>query len=120
SAHKQRIMKRKEDQAEEAFQVRHKTKEPLKHGSTSLQDFNTKLKLQNSLQKIEEPRSNLPPCGICKYTNHLEKDCWHKGKPQCKYCKRFEHTEKRYILKSTQKNYNQQNHRPQQAHIADE
>jgi len=28
-------------------------------------------------------------CGICKLTNHLEKDCWNHGKPQCHFFGRF-------------------------------
>ncbi|XP_058008790.1 uncharacterized protein LOC110632040 isoform X1 [Hevea brasiliensis] len=34
------------------------------------------------------------PCGICKKTSHEDKDCWHKGKPQCFKCKRFGHVQK--------------------------
>jgi len=35
-----------------------------------------------------------PSCGICKKTSHMEKDCWHYGKPQCQYYKKFGHVEK--------------------------
>ena len=34
------------------------------------------------------------PCSICEKTNHEEKECWHKGKPQCFQCKRFGHKAK--------------------------
>lgn len=27
-------------------------------------------------------------------TNDPEKDCWYRGKPKCRNCKKFEHTEK--------------------------
>ena len=30
----------------------------------------------------------------CKKPDHEEKDCWHKGKPQCFKCKRFGHLQK--------------------------
>ncbi|XLS85802.1 hypothetical protein HN51_035968, partial [Arachis hypogaea] len=48
-------------------------------------------------RKIEnktEDRKQYSPCDICKKTNHLEKDCWHRGKQRCCNCKRFEHMKK--------------------------
>ncbi|KAK4382390.1 Retrovirus-related Pol polyprotein from transposon TNT 1-94 [Sesamum angolense] len=38
-------------------------------------------------------------CRICKRTNHLEKDCYFRGKLQCRNCKRFGHVEKDCRLK---------------------
>ncbi|XP_057975472.1 uncharacterized protein LOC131162883 [Malania oleifera] len=53
--------------------------------------------------KEGEKKGKYPPCGVCKRTNHLEKDCWHKGKPQCKICKRFGHTDQTCRLKQNQR-----------------
>lgn len=39
-------------------------------------------------------KGKYPPCRICKRTNHLEKDCRWKGKPQYNFCKMFGHIEK--------------------------
>ncbi|KAL0447726.1 UNVERIFIED_CONTAM: hypothetical protein Slati_1900500 [Sesamum latifolium] len=46
------------------------------------------------------------PCRICKRTNHLENDCYFRGKPQCRNCKRFGHVEKDCRLKG----YIEENH----------
>ena len=43
-------------------------------------------------------------CRICQRINHLEKDCWYKGKPQiqCRFCKKFGHIEKNCRIKKNQ------------------
>lgn len=33
-------------------------------------------------------------CNICKKSNHVEKGCWFKGKPQCFHCKKFDYLQK--------------------------
>ncbi|XP_074297950.1 uncharacterized protein LOC141628752 [Silene latifolia] len=38
-----------------------------------------------------EKKGRFPPCGICKKTNHMEKNCWNKGKILCDICKKFGH-----------------------------
>ncbi|KAL0314923.1 UNVERIFIED_CONTAM: Retrovirus-related Pol polyprotein from transposon TNT 1-94 [Sesamum angustifolium] len=47
----------------------------------------------------DKKKQNMRPCRICKRTNHLEKDCYFRGKPQCRNCKRFGHMEKDCRLK---------------------
>ncbi|KAL0392230.1 UNVERIFIED_CONTAM: hypothetical protein Sradi_2445800 [Sesamum radiatum] len=47
----------------------------------------------------DKKKQNMRPCRICKRTNHLEKDCYFRGKPQCRNCKRFGHVEKDCRLK---------------------
>ncbi|XP_037495328.1 uncharacterized protein LOC119370697 [Jatropha curcas] len=54
--------------------------------------FQAKIKLR------ESDVVKYPPCRICKRTNHEEKDCWHKGKPQCFKCKRFGHVQKNGVF----------------------
>lgn len=41
-------------------------------------------------------------CNICKMTNHVEKVCWFKGKPQCHNCKKFGYVQKDCQLKTNQ------------------
>ena len=41
---------------------------------------------------------------IAKKFGHEEKDCWHKGKPQCFMCKRFGHLQKDCRTKMEQAN----------------
>lgn len=39
-------------------------------------------------------KENFPPCGICKKTNNLEKNCWqnsNRSPIQCRYCKKYHH-----------------------------
>ncbi|KAL0301377.1 UNVERIFIED_CONTAM: Retrovirus-related Pol polyprotein from transposon TNT 1-94 [Sesamum radiatum] len=79
--------------------------------SETIDEYYTKSKLnmrsQNSNRKEENFKStmedkkkqNMRPCRICKRTNHLEKDCYFRGKPQCRNCKRFGHMEKDCRLK---------------------
>jgi len=40
------------------------------------------------------------PCGICKKTNHAEKYCRWRGKPQRGHCKKFGHWEKNFYSKN--------------------
>ena len=49
--------------------------------------------------KIKIQNTKYPPCGICKKKSHLEKDCWFRGKPQCRNCKKFGLVEKVCRLK---------------------
>ena len=35
------------------------------------------------LAKESKGKGKIPRCDHCKKLGHEEKDCWHKGKPQC-------------------------------------
>ena len=45
---------------------------------------------------------NTRKCKICERGNHLEKDCWFRGKQQCYKCKNFGHLQKDFKVKSNQ------------------
>lgn len=47
----------------------------------------------------QKKNSQYPPCGICKKSSHLEKDCLFQNKPQCRNCKKFGHVERFCRLK---------------------
>ncbi|KAK4428624.1 cytochrome [Sesamum alatum] len=49
--------------------------------------------------KKKQNKGKYMTCRICKRTNHLEKDCYFRGKPQCRNCKRFGRVEKDCRLK---------------------
>ncbi|XP_048235720.1 uncharacterized protein LOC125371225 [Ricinus communis] len=66
---------------EEAFQARHNSNQQTHGGQI-------KVDKRNKGKASAAPRGTFPPCGTCKKTNHLEKDCWHKGKIQCRFCKK--------------------------------
>ncbi|KAF7838906.1 Retrovirus-related Pol polyprotein from transposon TNT 1-94 [Senna tora] len=65
---------------------------------------------QNS-GKNAEKKEKFAPCGICQRENHLEKDCWYKGKGpiQCRFCKKMGHIEKNCRKKQGQTNQQQAN-----------
>ena len=44
-----------------------------------------------SSKKVEEKgeKNSSLFCKVCKKTNQNAKKCWHKGKPQCNFCKKF-------------------------------
>ena len=46
------------------------------------------------LAKEPEGKGKILRCDHCKKLGHEDKDCWHKGKPQCLKCKRFGHLQK--------------------------
>jgi hypothetical protein len=49
-------------------------------------------------------------CNICKKNNHVEKDCWFKGKPQCFNYKKFGHLQKdcRFSKNNQQANFSEE------------
>ena len=112
-AYEQRLSRRNEDSTENAFQSRfnprsqnsrkgdwRKSKENSRKGETS------RINEKNQ----EEKKGKYPPCGICKKTNHLEKDCWFRDKPKCRSCKKFGHEEKNCRLKGKhQANFTEEN-----------
>ena len=56
------------------------------------------------LAKESEGKGKIFRCDHCKKLGHEEKDCWHKGKPQCLKCKRFGHLQKNCRTKIEQAN----------------
>ncbi|GKU93722.1 hypothetical protein SLEP1_g7290 [Rubroshorea leprosula] len=96
-AHEKRLAMRSEESVEGAFQAKHKGKY-LVARSDWQQEANKveKGKHQAECSRNFDKRDKFPPCPNCRRTNHLEKDCWHKGKPRfyCKNCKKHGHTEK--------------------------
>lgn len=74
-AYEQRISRRFEATREGAFPSQHKNR-----FSTKGKRFN-KGKSGASSSKEGEYQNKFPPCGVCKKTSHLEKNCWQKGKP---------------------------------------
>ncbi|TXG69573.1 hypothetical protein EZV62_004508 [Acer yangbiense] len=107
-AQEQRMSMRSNDVIEGAFQARLQEKQNFDKG---------KGKMDASSSEYAG-KSKFPPCSTCKRTNHLSKDCWHKGKPQfqCNYCKRWGHKENVCRLKPNQ----MQPQPAQQANFTDE
>ncbi|TXG64879.1 hypothetical protein EZV62_011873 [Acer yangbiense] len=107
-AHEQRMSMRKDDVTEGAFQARLQEKQNLDKGKGKMDGGSSE----------SAGKSKFPPCSTCKRTNHLSKDCWHKGKPQfqCNYCKRWGHKENVCRLKPNQ----MQPQPAQQANFTDE
>lgn len=83
---------RSEETVEDAFQVRHKFKQQKKGKKVSL-DHSGEVK-SGGYQGESSKKGKVSPCGVCKKTNHLEKNCWQKFKRspiQCRYCKKYGH-----------------------------
>ncbi|XP_021607686.1 uncharacterized protein LOC110611601 [Manihot esculenta] len=103
-------MKEGETINESAFQLKQKGKPtPSKNGKKFSYEKQEKSKsVENSREEVR--KGKFPPCSICKRTNHLEKDCWHKGKPvlQCWYCKKHGHIEKFYKAKQNKEQQEKQ------------
>ncbi|TXG66907.1 hypothetical protein EZV62_008182 [Acer yangbiense] len=93
-AHEQRMSMRKHDVIEGAFQARLQEKLNLDKGKGKMDGGSSE----------SAGKSKFLPFSTCKRTNHLSKDCWHKGKPQfqCNYCKRWGHKENVCRLKPNQ------------------
>ena len=51
-------------------------------------------------------------CSHCSRTNHVEKDCWYKGKPHfnCYFCNKIGHSEKYCRVKKKQSQQQTQQH----------
>ncbi|TXG48236.1 hypothetical protein EZV62_027530 [Acer yangbiense] len=107
-AQEQRMSMRSNDVTEGAFQAKLQEKQNFDKG---------KGKMDASSSEYAG-KSKFLPCSTCKRTNHLSKDCWHKGKPQfqCNYCKRWGHKENVCRLKPNQ----MQPQPAQQANFTDE
>ena len=78
-AHEQRLDRRNEATLENAFQLKvnlkNQKQKDFKKG------YKGKAKDGESHQKKYATKGNFQPCVICKKTNHLEKNCFHRGKP---------------------------------------
>ena len=91
-AYEQRIMKRLESTGEEAFHARHKYKPSFSNISRRY-DVNKDKSSKSANEGFKsEQKGSFSPCGICKKTNHLEKEFWKKK--QCRLCKRKGHIER--------------------------
>ena len=91
----QRITMRSERIVEYAFQSRHKFKHQKESRIVWLDKFGEVKSGEN--QGDLSIKGKFPPCGICKKTNHLEKNYSQKSKRypiQCRYCKNYGHMEK--------------------------
>ncbi|GAV71900.1 hypothetical protein CFOL_v3_15389 [Cephalotus follicularis] len=120
-AHEQRISKRVESLTEGAFQARFKGKQPSSCKEVKKQSgYDRNIKTKGGVNEKEcEKKGKFPPCGVCKRTNHLEKYCFFKGKPQCRFCSKFGHIERNCRAKNQQQQP-QQPRQPQQAHVVEE
>ncbi|KAL0393107.1 UNVERIFIED_CONTAM: hypothetical protein Sradi_2533500 [Sesamum radiatum] len=88
-AYEKRRSRREENSLENAFQSK-----------LNMRSQNSNRKEENFKSTMgDKKKQNMRPCRICKRTNHLEKDCYFRGKPQCQNCKRFGHVEKDCRLK---------------------
>ncbi|KAL0370586.1 UNVERIFIED_CONTAM: Retrovirus-related Pol polyprotein from transposon TNT 1-94 [Sesamum angustifolium] len=88
-AYEKRRSRREENSLENAFQSK-----------LNMRSQNSNRKEENfKSTRGDKKKQNMRPCRICKRTNHLEKDCYLRGKPQCRNCKRFGHMEKDCRLK---------------------
>ncbi|GKV19034.1 hypothetical protein SLEP1_g29334 [Rubroshorea leprosula] len=92
-----RLVMRFDESVERAFQAKHKGKylvarSDWQHEANKVEKGKQHAECSRNFDK----RDKFPPCPNCRRTNHLEKDCWHKGKPQfyCKNCKKHGHTKK--------------------------
>ncbi|KAK4398324.1 hypothetical protein Sango_1307900 [Sesamum angolense] len=86
-AYEKRRSRREENSLENAFQ----SKLNMRSQNSNRKEENFKSTMGD---KKKQNKGIYMPCRICKRTNHLEKDCYFRGKPQCRNCKRFGHVEK--------------------------
>ncbi|KAK4389380.1 Retrovirus-related Pol polyprotein from transposon TNT 1-94 [Sesamum angolense] len=91
-AYEKRRSRREENSLENAFQ----SKLNMRSQNSNRKEENFKRTMGD---KKKQNKGTYVPCRICKRTNHLEKDCYFRGKPQCRNCKRFGHVEKDCRLK---------------------
>ncbi|XP_042006030.1 uncharacterized protein LOC121754790 [Salvia splendens] len=85
-AYEKRLSMRQDEPAENAFQSKLNVRSQNSHIRRKI--FEEKKKKNES---CDGGKKKYSPCGICKKTSHLEKDCWFKNKPQCKNCEKFGH-----------------------------
>ncbi|KAF7833311.1 putative disease resistance protein [Senna tora] len=108
---------RNEAVTERSFQARLKGKsfgkDKKKHGGDKTEKGKTAMS-----SKEPRKRGKFPICKVCQRDNHLEKDCWYKGKGpiQCRFCKKMGHIERNCRMKQKLSNEQPQ----QQANFTDE
>ena len=93
-AYEQRLKRHEEDSVENAFQSKLKLRSQNKEYEGNKSRGEISRNKENSRSFPMTRQGKYPPYSICKMTSHLEKDCWHHGKPQCQYCTKFGHEEK--------------------------
>ncbi|KAK4388427.1 hypothetical protein Sango_2449300 [Sesamum angolense] len=91
-AYEKRRSRREENSLKNAFQ----SKLNMRSQNSNRKEENFKSTMGD---KKKQNKGKYIPCRICKRTNHLEKDCYFRGKPQCRNCKRFGHVKKDCRLK---------------------
>jgi len=91
-AHEQRTNMRGEEVLEGAFQAKRKGKQGEKSGKKPTVEH---------VDKDFGKKNKFPPYKISQRINHVEKNCWFKGKPQieCRFCKKLGHMEKNCRIK---------------------
>ncbi|KAK4402466.1 hypothetical protein Sango_0987300 [Sesamum angolense] len=76
-AYEKRRSRREENSLENAFQ----SKLNMRSQNSNRKEENFKRTMGD---KKKQNKGTYVPCRICKRTNHLEKDCYFRGKPQCR------------------------------------
>uniref|UniRef100_A0A5B7B4M6 Retrovirus-related Pol polyprotein from transposon TNT 1-94 n=1 Tax=Davidia involucrata TaxID=16924 RepID=A0A5B7B4M6_DAVIN len=61
---------------------------------------------RSNFERKSNDEGSSQKCSICKRSNHVDKDCWFKGKPQCHNCKKFGHIAKDCRWKNNQQQAN--------------
>ena len=110
-AHERRIARHEEKSIESAFQSKMNVNQEGhggRHARGRGRGRRSRGRGRSNFQRTSNAE-NSQSCNICGKNNHMEKDCWHKDKPQCYYCKKFGHLEKNCRLKNNQ-----------QAHVSEE
>ena len=82
-AYEQRLKRHEEDSVENAFQSKLKLWSQNKEYEGNKSRGEISRNKENSRSFPMTRQGKYPICGICKKTSHMEKDCWHHGKPQC-------------------------------------
>ncbi|XP_047163745.1 uncharacterized protein LOC124833332 [Vigna umbellata] len=75
-AYEQRLKRHKEDSVENAFQSKLKLWSQNKEYEVNKSRGEISRNKENSRKFSMTRQGKYPPCGICKKTSHLEKDCW--------------------------------------------
>ncbi|KAK4397017.1 Retrovirus-related Pol polyprotein from transposon TNT 1-94 [Sesamum angolense] len=94
-AYEKRRSRREENSLENAFQSK-----------LNMRSQNSNRKEENFKSTMGDKKTkNMRPCRICKRTNHLEKDCYFRGKPQCRNCKSSRNREATWYIDSAANNH---------------
>ena len=103
-SHEQRLMRHSEKSIESALQCKlnlNKKESPSQsysgvssRGGRFNRGRGQRGRGKSNFERFSGDSSHINKCDICKRSNHTEKDCWFKGKPQCHHCKKFGHLQK--------------------------